>query len=63
VAVRKAFEMAFGTACVGATFLVLSVMDLSVMEVMPDMAGGEEEVEFEDGTGIQYSSLEVADSD
>ena len=54
--------MAFDTAF-GATFLVLSVMDLSVVEVMPDMAGGEEEVVFEDGTGIQYSSLEVADSD
>ena len=58
-----AFEMASGTAWVGATFPVLSVVDLSVMEVMPGMAGGEEEVEFEDGTGIQYSSLEVADSD
>ena len=62
MAVGRAFEMAFDTAF-GATFPVLSVMDLSVEEVMPDMAGGEEEVVFEDGTGIQYSSLEVADSD
>ncbi len=57
-AVRKASEMAFDIAS-GATFLVLLVMDLSVEEVMPDMADGEEEVVFEDGTGIQYLSLEV----
>ena len=53
-----AFEMAFGTAWVGATFPVLSVM-----EVTQGMAGGGEEVEFEEETGIQHSYPEVADSD